>query len=1121
MNLENLSAEIVTSEVAHKIIKEYIDVFDQLFSDGLKENSIQAQINELVANNALSEAQQLNYDYLTRLCKLKNIIDKLPDDFSFKDRILNRLLDNCSSEWLDKVENGTFTNSEKDFNAFMQREETFDWSNTVEIRSWGTEEELGNGLKNVLRKQVKKDDVGHVSLTMRLPVNENNQKLIEQYCIDEHGNNKIPYQIKYHGNKPFYEIYWSFWPGCLHTLSEDITSERKGFEFTLPSKTYGSLPPEIKERYTITKQRKDFFGKNHLIDLAPTAVRNINSKEQDSARNEFLKLKMNKYQMEDELSSIGVLWLNYFDNTKIFDTSTQWESKTIESSNFLILIDRFKDQLSEKTICNKVLNEKTISKKEAEQLFNDIKILYKQKTDAIDKIKEEIKTEAQKIYPPSAEIKALKIQKKACLKEMKTNTDAFDYYIAALVNLMMQDNPQNNNNVKEICDALSSETDKTQLDEIASSTTLSKEQIQFLLDELQREKNIDIQNIKKQLTQINDQLEAISRNPKGKTLEILEKRKQDNEQNLQYFENKLNDFLSNPTFNAWDDPEISKEIENLQEAKIECNKEYEPIHDYCNFFIQLLEESSNQDTLKVDEDIQELCKWLSNENNKTQMDEISSVIELSSEQIRLLLHAVKSVKNSADEEQQQKLTQIQDKLDTIRHNFQLSLENIINTTQESIKSLSESITSLELSSNVSSSTLVSKNIIRGMPTKNVVLKEFKVEDMLKKASELADQTRAFHLYTQNCSTTSMEILNAGAPDEYKQMFKPAEKNKDGIISNTVLYNPQAVHSATTLVRDAQNGDKNAEHLVKVKMKVKPNTGYNVLMNKLMSSSENINVLLKKMTTNFFNLLTAIPYLINDLLVKENKGDEKSQKSALDKYFNQLNSAVKSQGYEIIQNKNPELAIDTMKEKLQSSPHALPFFDKNTLNLVRSHILKLEADDPDNPKINHYKKIITERDERLSCIENAVVQHLNPRDQLIARKDNSQALERTLNPPDQIEKIVNQFTQAYTQLKNQEFGSRLTISNVLKSLGKLDSNEQKLHAILDHIKDNPNSRSAKAWKELSINPAQLVKLGFKPPPTPSTHSNNFKNRMQTIKQEQKQQEMVEENVLTSSISNPDL
>ncbi|KGP62414.1 hypothetical protein EP47_01080 [Legionella norrlandica] len=1257
-SLEKLSNRIESSEVAQQIIHEYIEVFDQLFSDGLGENPIQTQIDNLLntqTQESLGEARELNFGYLRRISQIKTMVDTLPDNFPSKDRLLNRILDNCPSEWINKINNGTFTNSQKDFDAFRQRDEAYDWSNTVEIKTWGTKEEIGNGLKNVMRQKFRGDDVGHVSLTMRLPVNEENQKLIKQYCVNDDGSDRVPHTMKYIGGKPYYVVYWSFWPNHLHTLREDIISERKGFEFALSTDTFSTLPPEIKERYATVKQRKDFLGKSHLIDTAPVAVRNLNSKVESSARNEFLNLKMKKYRLEEEESAVGVLWLNYFTEGKEFHTESKWESKDIKSTNFLVLIERFKDQLPNKELCHKILNEKKISKTEAENLFKDIQELYQQKTVALAQIKEEIKTEATKLYLPSAEIKELKAQKKECYKDLKEFTEYCDYYEENLELLLNEDNPQMNDDMKEVCYWLSNKDNQDQLNEIISSEKLSTEQIHFILETLKNKKNAGIVELKDKLNQIKDQLEEISLNPKVKTLEILEKRKLDYEQKLQYLEKKLQDArtgLESP------DPKAAKEIESLEEQKNKYIQDQQQYADYYDYYIDILNHISTQDNPQMNDDIKSLCgslsnednkdqfdgimsskelsseqirfitetlvneekdymqniqaqinqieqqleaisrnsweglvsrkqkygqklqtiekelqdeistiqnqensyieelgpyvvycdsyigkmndllaqdnpqmndeikslcEWLSNANNKEQFDEIMSSEELASEQIRFILESLESVKQDQINQTQEKWDAIprdslealenskqkyEQKLQDIEKALQViyqPLENDIKQTKEVIHSLSESITSLKLESNVSTSNLVSKNIIRGLPTKNKILKDFNMEEMLKKASAIAPETTAFNLYLKNCSTTSMELLHAGAPARYKHMFTPIEQSDDDRISNTVLHNPQAVYSAGKLVSAAQNADPEAVQSITKRKFALLNTGYNLLMNKLISASYNKESLLKELKANILNLILVIPQIIKDLFIKENKLDERQQEKTVEHYFNQLNEAVKSQGYGMIHNKNPILAIDAMKEKLQEEPHALPFFDMDTLQSVRAYILNLEANDPKNPHISDYRQIISERDARVSCVENALARGLNPNDQLITRKDNSSELRWVLNRPEQIEKIISQFKNAYIKLKTQGFGVQVQTSNFLKSLERLDSNELKLQAILEHIKDKPNSGSAKAWKEASIDACNLEELGFHLPKiTQVCHASHYRDRLQNFKQEQNQQ-----------------
>lgn len=1000
-NISNLNQKLLKFDNSSQIIKAYIDVFDQLFNDGLAENPIQDQIDQLAKNND-PQVHVYHHKYLERIVQLKQLIDSLPDNFPTKNRLLNRILDNCPAEWIDKIKNKEFANEKEEFVAFRQRKDAFDWSNTVEVRTWGTAEEIGNGLKNIIRQKLRGDDVGHASLTMRIPVNDVNAKLIDSYCLNTDGTTKIPYKIKQYGEIAVYEIYWSFWPGKLNTLNEDIRTERAGFAFKTQSNILDSLPPELKERYVLEIQRADIFSNNKTINLSPVALKNINKTEQDPVRNHFIALKMNKYKLIEEYDSISVILNNYLAEDTEFDPEAQWQDKSIQSkSNFLTLIDRFKNELPDKKLIHKILNQHNISREEALTLKQDVDQLLLQKQDQMDNLKTLIKIEAQKIYPASSIIKAYKEEIKNEINELNENRETIKQnFIACSEELyifffnggsVLPDELASQ--INDLFELLPEGDEKDEIGTLLSIEFLTQEDIGLLLEKLDTGKMTVENQINELVKNKKNELVNIQKDPKTNALQFLERKKLEAEEKITLKKNTLNEFMNTDEFNL-----------------------------------------------------------LSGKSKK-------------------------NVRSQAEEE--------------------------IKRAQNEVDTLSESITAIQLSSNTSESSVMNKHVIRGLPTKNSILKYFNIEGMLKQASELVSKTSAFNLVSENCSTTSMQILNAGAPPELKHMFQRSDSITGDTATNAILSNPQAVYSASHLVSQAQQGNLKAVETIKAAVITKPNSQYNRLMNKLIVCGYDKKSLGEEILKNILNFLTIIPQLVKDILTTENKTNQNPQEITVDLYFNTLNETMKSLNSKLIHTNNPVLAIDAMKEQLQSNPHAIPYFDKDTLKSVRSYILDLQAKDNitelEKNRIDEYQKIIKERDERISCVENAIGTGLDAKTQLDARKDHSSILQWELTKSDKAEKMVSQLTEMYCQLRETEFGPNLLKSNFIKSLDKLPSNEDKLKQIVDHINEKPNTRTAKAWKACAFDSKIITELGLQPPKLPSD-SNHYKVRLQEQKQE---------------------
>lgn len=55
----------------------------------------------------------------------------------------------------------------------------------ITVQTWGTKDKQSNGMINFMDQQLFGGDVGHASINMKLPINEDTKKWIEQYCCKE------------------------------------------------------------------------------------------------------------------------------------------------------------------------------------------------------------------------------------------------------------------------------------------------------------------------------------------------------------------------------------------------------------------------------------------------------------------------------------------------------------------------------------------------------------------------------------------------------------------------------------------------------------------------------------------------------------------------------------------------------------------------------------------------------------------------------------------------------------------------------------------------------------------------------------------------------------------------
>jgi hypothetical protein len=419
-------------------------------------------------------------------------------------------------------------------------------------------------------------------------------------------------------------------------------------------------------------------------------------------------------------------------------------------------------------------------------------------------------------------------------------------------------------------------------------------------------------------------------------------------------------------------------------------------------------------------------------------------------------------------------------------------------------------------------------IIRGIPTRNATLHDFNIEAMLRTASKLASTTSAFNVTEENCSTTSMKLLQAGAPEAMRHMFQWTRNTAENPASNAFLTNPQAVYSAATLVAKAQSGDKEAIGRVKAEAFLIPNTNYYIRINKLLAYKDDKAQLLNTIKTNFFSYLRISPKLICDLWITTDTKHAPKDEQEIDKYLNRLNDAVRTQGHSVIKHENPLLAIQHMKEQLQEDPKAVPFFDEKTLQVVRNYILTIESKEEQTKEdiqlLKEYSSIINERDERLSCVELAVMGNKDPGTHLLSRTDKSTALTWAQIPSSQAEIMVAKFCEEYKKIQAPKY-FQIFRSNFLNSLPQHASNEEKLKIIQKHITEKPSSASAQAWSNCTFN-KETLDLVSTHDASPTTHelpkdkepvqvtdtrekSISFRDRYQSSASAAKEPEKVEE------------
>jgi hypothetical protein len=384
---------------------EFVKIFDELFGDSADHRSIYEQIRKTY------DPQQV-YHYLKRVVALMDTVEALPDDFKYKASLQNGIHDRINAKWINKFRNGEYQVAE--FSSFLKEISIESLVNTVEVKTWGTKREISNGLRNVVDQKLSGEGVGHVSLMMRIAADEQGKTLIRQYCLNDDGTVKIPYEIKKYGNQSVYEIYWSFWPAAdkskrfyLSRLKSDYRNERS-FHYAEDKEILAEMPLELKELYLLQRIRN---GKT--IDMAPAATKKTSSIETDSLRQEYLKLKMQKYLINEEIEALEVLLNRYLEIENISDDLKFQKKHIKKDSNFWILLKRFQHQIQHRESVARIIKSSVITYNDVSSLHDGVITLLAKKMQESDRLKAEIKSSAIKLQIDRDKIKSLKSQIKA------------------------------------------------------------------------------------------------------------------------------------------------------------------------------------------------------------------------------------------------------------------------------------------------------------------------------------------------------------------------------------------------------------------------------------------------------------------------------------------------------------------------------------------------------------------------------------------------------------------------------------------------------------------------------------------------------------------------------------
>ena len=235
------------------------------------------------------------------------------------------------------------------------------------LHTWGTKSRSSNGMINFLDYQFFGGDVGHASISMKLPINDTSRQWIETYCCRqtyqefvsgakktttyEEFLDKVEKRIPFAQKKmsvrkavynheaklvasaenvseqAYFEIYFSWWPSRLHNLEQDMVAERHGKSFNYSDEWKEYLNPE-------SRLHKGMLGQR-FMDYVPSTI--VHQRDLSDSMVQRITKKNRLLRIEDQLSLIELLSRKIYllDDFKI-DASTKLMFKNINLNvNFL------------------------------------------------------------------------------------------------------------------------------------------------------------------------------------------------------------------------------------------------------------------------------------------------------------------------------------------------------------------------------------------------------------------------------------------------------------------------------------------------------------------------------------------------------------------------------------------------------------------------------------------------------------------------------------------------------------------------------------------------------------------------------------------------------------------
>lgn len=1084
-NIDNLQNKDTVAQ--DDLLALYLDVFQVLFD---KERGLLTQYKH---SGTVDQLEHL----VTNISRLQKLIAQSTLQQSTKDTLSQKIGATISPNLIEQ-----FDQKKKLSNDLRQQIDSKlkpkPLANSVYIRSWGTNDEISTGFKNVLRQQLDGEGVGHVSAAMRVAADEKGSALVEKYCLDDEGQVVIPYELKQIGNELIYEIYWSYWPNIMHTLKDDLKVEHSGVEYKSDAKLFKDMPLELKTRYLDKKQTKtksmpiigtmrdsndiqifenEGIKNSRTMALAPAAQFSMENIEPDYYKRQYLNYKIKYFDLIQKQSDIKLIQSNYFNTGKKFDLNQLDDNpKEIRSnSNLLTLIERFHQEFDDNSISAEILSSYTITRGQAERLQDQISKLEDILKNQITATENELINTAKLFDAKQSEVVALKMDITDAFYKINKETYQINRLLTA-INVLEQVELQGIEGVDVHDEQL--EYFKQYKDQVDISDLL---ETKFLTKERAQELEPFFRSLRKNISEkTRDEKKAIK-----KTGNVIKKAlKSVKVMKISDADIKKLKLVSNhvPMNDVFRTGMIKSDRANtlISRLNTEVNKRKSYMSkDSETYKINTKKiEAIYQSQLESQQDYLEHQLRVNASTDKINMAQ-ADLIRLHDLEAQ---HSEGRIEfNYTDINGQLKTVNFQSKQD-FKH-LKLHLEGQISSLRAQRLEAQNELINLQYKSSLSVDELEYNQLKLGN-SNDCLMHDFNIEEMLKAARGIS--TTTFNLSGENCSTTTMKLLHAGAPEQVKDLFQWHQLQEgDEYASNVFNTNPQSVYSASKLLEESQNGNLTATKMIASRISSDGSSNYNAMLNELVTSfllrnEENPGQMPQITASTIFHFIPHLFKLIGDLFFKTTVNTSKPNDSFHAKVVNEL-LALNDNKYLLISDQNPSCAIYQMALLLRSGQQNIPHFDSDTLSRVEQLILEIQVfpkqhrTAAEQQILDNYKAIIEERDQRLDTLEKTIVSGKDVVKELKNRKVNYHKLNWKLSAEDATEALVNHFIQNYQTLRNQTlFFTRPFRSNFSSSLNSIEGMSDKLDAIIEHIKQNPDSRSAQALADCISDLPQLGK-----------------------------------------------